>query len=232
MAFAARLVAQDAPPGLLRGIAARETATEKARNDYTWRQTAMVQELDSRGAETGHYREVRDILFSSEGKRIEQMAGSLVNTLRRLQLTAEDFRDLRDIQPLMLNTAALFMYESKFRGDETVAGVDCWVLGIEPRQILYGQRLFEGTIWADKADLSIVKTEGRAVPQEHGGKHENLFPHFVTVRRKVDGRYWFPAETLGDDTLAFSSGLQRERLTVLYENYQRFSSESTVKFGP
>ncbi len=231
MLFAARLRAQEPPPNLLRRIAARETETEKARNDYTWRQTVVVEELDAHGAETGRYSEVRDILFSPDGKRIEQMVGRPVLTMTRLRLTDEDFRDLRDIQPLALTTDALFMYESQFRGDETVEGIDCWVLAIEPRQILSGQRLFQGTIWADKADLSIVKSDGQAVPQEHGGKHENLFPHFTTLRKKVDGRYWFPAETFGDDTLPFSTGVQRERLTVHYSNYKRFSSESTVKFG-
>ncbi len=231
MLFALRLSAEEPPPNLLRRIAARETETQKARNDYTWRQTVLLEELDSRGAATGHYREVRDILFSPDGKRIEQMVGKPVLTLTRLELTDEDFRDLREIQPLVLTTEAVFMYESKFRGDETVDGVDCWVLQIEPRQILSGQRLFEGTIWADKSDLSIVQTDGRAVPQEHGGKRENLFPHFTTSRMKVDGRYWFPARTFGDDTLPFSGGAQRERLTVHYSNYKRFSAESTVKFG-
>jgi hypothetical protein len=213
----------------VRRVAAREAQDEKERNNYTWRQTFVVQELNARGFETGRYREIRDILFSPEGKRTEQLAGKPSNTLTRLGLTEEDFSDLRDIQPLLLTTERLFLYETKFRGDEKVDGVDCWVLEIRPRQILAGQRLFDGMIWLDKSDDGIVKSRGQAVPQERGGKHENLFPHFTTTRRKVDG-HWFPASTLGDDTLWFQSGPLRERLSVRYENYKRFSAESTIHF--
>ena len=220
----------EAPPAdLTRRVAARETQDEKARNNYTWRQTVVVAELDAKGHETGRYREVRDILFSPEGKRMEQFAEKSSNTLTHLVLTEEDFADLRDIQPLLLTTDRLFMYESQFKGDEMVDGADCWVLSVRPRQILAGQRLFDGMIWVDKRENAIVKSQGQAVPQERGGKHENLFPHFTTTRRKVDG-HWFPASTLGDDTLGFRGGPQRERLSVRYENYQRFSAESTIHF--
>jgi hypothetical protein len=219
----------DPPADLVRRVAARETEEEKARNDYTWRQTVIVEELDSRGASTGRYRETRDILFAADGTRTEQFVGKPSNTMTHLILTDEDFHDLREIQPLLLTTDRLFMYESQYKGDETVDGVDCWILQIRPRQILAGQRLFEGMIWVDKQGNAIVKTEGQAVPQERGGKHENLFPHFRTTRRKVDG-YWFPESTQGDDTLWFSGGPQRERITVRYENYKRFSSDSTIHF--
>ena len=210
-------------------MAAKETAEEAARNSYTWRQTAEVLELDAKGHATGSYREIRDVLFSAEGKRVEQLATRPANSLTHLILTEEDFRDLREIQPLLLTTERLFMYESQFKGDEMVDGVDCWVLQIRPRQILAGQRLFDGLIWVDKRDNAIVKNQGQAVPQERGGKHENLFPHFTTTRLKVDG-FWFPARTVGDDTLYFSGGPQRERITVRYENYKRFSAETTIHF--
>ncbi|MGA3028715.1 MAG: hypothetical protein ABSF98_28575 [Bryobacteraceae bacterium] len=227
--FGAVSRSEEPPADLARRVAARETEDEKARNNYTWRQTVVVEELDAKGFETGRYREVRDILFSPDGKRVEQWAGKPSNTLTHLGLTDEDFRDLRDIQPLLLTTERLFMYESRFKGEEMADGVDCWVLSVRPRQILAGQRLFDGLIWVDKTDNAIVKSQGQAVPQERGGKQENLFPHFTTTRRKVDG-HWFPASTLGDDTLWFRGGPQRERLSVRYENYKRFSAESTIHF--
>jgi hypothetical protein len=227
--FGPALRSQDPPDNLVRLVAAKETEEELARNNYTWRQTAEVLELDTKGAATGRYREVRDILFSPEGKRFEQLADKPSNTLTHLIMTEEDFQDLREIQPLLLTRDRLFMYESQFKGDEMVDGVDCWVLQIRPRQILAGQRLFDGMIWVDKRDNAIVKNEGQAVPQERGGKHENLFPHFRTTRVKVDA-YWFPASTVGDDTLYFRGGPQRERLTVRYDNYKRFSADTTIHF--
>ena len=50
------------------------------------------------------------------------------------------------------------------------------------------------------------------------------------MRAKVDGKFWFPVRTFGDDVLPFKGGAIRERLEILYENYKRFGAESTVKF--
>ena len=44
------LAAEEAPPAdLARRVAARETESEAARNQYTYRQTVRIDELDSRG---------------------------------------------------------------------------------------------------------------------------------------------------------------------------------------
>ena len=220
---------EDPPPNLARRVAAHEAENEKARNDYTWRQTFVLEEVDGKGFRTGVYKEIRDILFSPEGKRVEQLTEKS-DALTHIKLTDEDFQDLREVQPLLLTTERFFMYETQFKGEETAEDVDCWVLSVRPRQILDGQRLFDGLIWVSKADQAIVKAEGEAVPQVHGLKNENLFPHFTTLRRKVDG-HWFPVSTQGDDTLAFHTGPQRERITIRYENYKRFSTETTIKFA-
>jgi hypothetical protein len=110
-------------------------------------------------------------------------------------MTEEDLRDIREIQPLLITRETLFLYEGKYRGEEQMDGIDCWLMEVRPRQILSGQRYFDGTVWVDKRDYSIVRLEGRAVPQIHGTKEENLFPHFTTLRETVDGKFWFPVKT-------------------------------------
>lgn len=50
------------------------------------------------------------------------------------------------------------------------------------------------------------------------------------MREKIDGKYWFPAVTLGDDILPFRTGPQRIRLTIRYENYKRFAAESSIEY--
>ncbi len=212
-------------------MAQKETATRDARNDYTYRQTVTLQELNDRGSQVGEYREVRDIIFSPQHERTEQFVGAPVKDLHRLKMTDEDFHDIRDIQPFVITTEDLWNYETRFRGDERMDDVDCWVLQVRPRQILQGQRLFDGMLWVSKQDYSVVRLEGQAVPPIYNGKDENLFPHFTTVRKPVDGTHWFPALTFADDVLPFSSGGQRIRLTIRYSNYKRFGAESTVTFG-
>ena len=149
-------------------------------------------------------------------------------TIKNLVLTEEDFADIRNIQPLVLTEDRLWNYETKFRGDEKIDDVDCWVLQVRPRQILQGQRFFDGMIWVDKKDYNIVRMEGQAVPQIRTTKSENLFPRFTTIRKPLDGKHWFPVYTYADDTLQFRTGPQRIRLRIAYSSYKRFGAESTL----
>src|ERR1035437_3813123 len=136
------------------------------------------------------------------------LVGNPSNALKNLILTEQDFEDIRNIQPLVLTEDRVWNYETKFRGDETVDEVDCWVLQVRPRQILQGQRFFDGMIWVDKK--------------------EYLFPLFTTIRKPLDGKHWFPVYTYADDTLQFRTGPQRIRLRIAYSGYKRVGAESTL----
>jgi hypothetical protein len=222
--------AEDAPPDLAKRIAHQETQTQALRDNYTYRQTVELQELDNRGGARGEYREIRDVIFSPQHERTEQMIGHPTVNLKNLKMTDEDYRDIRDIQPFVLPEEQLWIYETKFRGEEHMDDIDCWVLQVRPRQILQGQRLFDGLVWADKRTFSIVRMEGQAVPQIRTLKSENLFPRFTTIRRPFDGDHWFPVTTWADDTLYFRTGPQRIRLTIRYSNYKKFGADSTIIF--
>jgi len=230
LSFSRLGAADDPPPNLIRLIAARETETAQAQSNYAYRQTVTLDELNSNGLTEGAYREVRDIIFSPEHERSEQMVGKPFRTLTHLKMTDEDFRDIRDVQPFLLTKDQAFLYDTKFRGEENMDGVDCFVVQIRPRQILDGQRLFDGMLWVSKKDYSVIRSEGQAVPEIRTLKTENLFPHFTTLRQKVEGDFWFPVMTYGDDTLYFRGGAQRIRLTIRYTEYQRFGADSKITF--
>lgn len=219
--------ADDPPANLAKLVAHRETETQTERNEYTYRQTVTIEELDDHGGARGQYREVRDIIFSPTHERTERLVGTPQNGLKNLVMTEEDFHDIREIQPLVLTEELLWNYETKSRGEETIDGVDCWVLQVRPRQILQGQRFFDGTLWVDQKEYNIVRMQGQAVPQIRSMKSENLFPRFTTIRKAIDGKHWFPIYTYADDTLQFRTGPQRERLRIAYSEYKRFGAEST-----
>jgi hypothetical protein len=224
------LRAGDPPPDLIRRVALRESETEQAQSNYTYRQSVAIEEFDSHGARTGDYREVRDIIFSPQQERTEKMVGKPSDSLSRLKLTDQDFRDIREVQPFLLTKDQAFLYETRFRGEETMDGVECYAIQVRPRQILDGQRLFDGMLWVSKQDYSIIRSEGQAVPQIRTLKDENLFPHFTTLRQKVEGGFWFPVTTYGDDTLYFRNGPQRIRLVIRYSDYKKFSADSKITF--
>ena len=222
------------PADLVKRVAERETETEVARASYTYQQTVELAEWDSRGTRGGLYVETREILFSATGERSENFLKRPSDTLRFLKLTPEDFADLREIQPALMTTGRLPFYRARVKGEESVDGIDCWVIALEPKQILEGQRFFSGLIWVAQSDFSIVRTEGQAVPaivrRKNGQREENLFPRFSTVRQRMPDGYWLPVATLADDDLAFQHGAVRMRLKVEYRRYQRFGAESTIRY--
>jgi hypothetical protein len=222
--------AEDPGPQFLRDVAARSSEFKAARDHYTYRQTVQFIELDPRGQEVGSYREVRDIIFSPQKQRTEVLVRRPFENLKNLKLTEEDFRDVREVNPFVLTREELPYYQVKFQGSEPMDEVDCFVFRLAPRQTLEGQRLFEGLIWVSAKDRQVVRTEGRPVPQIYRTKGENLFPHFTTVYRPVDGKYWFPVRTLADDTLYFRSGPQKVRLIIRYDDYKRFSADTSIRY--
>lgn len=213
----------------MKRVAENERENEAARLNYMYRQTVVVEEVEPRG---GRFRETREVIFSPAGERIERATAKPFNSLKRLILTPEDSEDIRHIQPLMLTPEMLPRYRVRFRGEENVDGVDCWAVEITPRQVFAGFRMFEGMAWVDKRDLMVVRIHGQAVPPVRTSKSENLFPRFTTIRRKVDGRHWFPELTYADDVLPFRTGALRMRLEIRYADYRRFGAESKITFDP
>ncbi len=219
----------DPPADLIKRVAQREAATEAARNQYLYRQSVTIEEYDTRGNALGSYREAREVIFTPAGERVEQFSEKPFSRLQRLILTDEDFQDIRNIQPLLLTPDMLPRYFIKFRGDERIDGVECWVLDIQPRQILQGMRMFEGLAWVEKESLAIIRTHGQAVPPIYSNGRENLFPRFTTLRAKIDDLY-FPVRTYADDILPFRTGPLRMKFNIRYTGYRRFGAESKITF--
>jgi hypothetical protein len=210
-------------------VAENERENEAARLHYTYRQSVVIDEVEPRG---GRFRESREVVFMASGERVENPVGRGHNDLKRLVLTPEDFEDIRNIQPIMLTPEMLPRYRVRFKGEETIDGLDCWVVELSPRQVFAGFRMFDGMVWVEKSSLMAVRIHGQAVPPVRTSGSENLFPRFTTVRARIDGKHWFPVLTHADDILPFRSGALRMRLEIRYADYKRFGAESTIRFEP
>ena len=76
---------------IVQKFAAKELQFSKAREVYTYRQTARIQELDDNGAITGRWETVSDIVFSPEGKRTEHVVRSPVPSLHNIIADARGY---------------------------------------------------------------------------------------------------------------------------------------------
>jgi hypothetical protein len=211
-------------------FAAREAEFKKERDNYTYTQTFVIQTIDPDGMADGEYQMRSDILFTPDGKRFEKVTYAPASTLQRIQMSQQDLDDLEHVQPFVLTSEELPKYDIKYVGREAVDQLNTYVFDVGPKKLEKNQRYFQGRVWVDDADLEIVKTDGKAVPdiKKHG--QENVFPRFETFRENIEGHYWFPTYTRADDMLQFSSGGVHIRMTVRYANYKRFGV--TIKLGP
>jgi hypothetical protein len=214
---------------IIKKFAGKESEFAKARENYTYRQTVRVLELDEAGNTRGRHEMVSDIIFSAEGKRTERVVRAPVTTLKNLQLTPEDEQDLRSVQPFVLTSADIDKYHVRYLGKETLDEIPCFVFAVKPKRMEQGLRYFTGLIYVDDRDLQIVKSYGRATGLLKKGSDQQ-FPKFETYREQIDKKFWFPTFTTANDVLMFASGPQPIRMTVRYEDYKQFKSDVIIKF--
>jgi hypothetical protein len=216
---------------IVQKFAAHEAEFAKARENYVYKQTARIQELDEAGNTTGRWEIVSDIIFASDGKRSEHVTRSPVSTLSQLILTPEDMEDLKSVQPFVLTTDQLPKYYIRYLGRQKVDEIGCYVFAVKPIKYEGKQRYFQGEVWVDDKDLQIVKSYGRGVGSANKGGNGQQFPKFETYREQVDGKFWFPTYTIANDTLHFKNSDVRMKQTVKYEDYKRFKADTSITFG-
>jgi hypothetical protein len=215
---------------IIQKFAAKEAAFAQARENYTYRQTARIQELDAGGNAGGRWEEVADITFDSGGKRTDKVVRAPVQTLSQIIMTPEDLEDMRRVQPFVLTTTELPNYNIRYLGKQQVDEIGTYVFAVKPKKLDPGKRYFSGEVWVDDRDLQIVKSYGRATGQLKKNEDQQ-FPKFETYREQIDGKYWFPTYTVANDTLHFKDNDVRIKQTIRYEDYKQFKSDVKVTFG-
>jgi hypothetical protein len=222
------------PPGvpvqeIIQKFTEHEEEFRKERDNFTYTQIFVFQELDEDDRPDGEYRLTSDILFTPAGKRYEKVLEAPSPSLKRITMSQQDFDDIEKVWPLVLTPSDLPKYDVKYVGREQVDEVSTYVFDIAPLKLEKGQRYFQGRVWVEDKDLQIVKTHGKATGLLKK-KEDQAFPIFETFRENIEGHYWFPTYTRADDYLRFKTGQAVHiRLSVRYQNYKRFGS--TIKIG-
>ncbi|MBV9405007.1 MAG: hypothetical protein JO211_06665 [Acidobacteriaceae bacterium] len=216
---------------IIKKFTQKETEFSLARENYTYRQTSKLEEIDPPG---GAYEMVEEVGFDDRNRRTSHVVRAPVTSLQNIVMTGEDEQDLRNVMPFVLTNDTADQYIINYVGPEQVDEISCYVFSVRPKVLTKDRkRYFEGQIWVDDQDLQIVKTYGRSTG--HLGRGEDQqFPKFTTYREQIDGKYWFPTYTYADDVLNFKDGpSQRIKVIVKYDHYKKwdFNTHSTITYG-
>ena len=226
-----------APEEIIRKFAAKESEFQKALDHYTYRRVVRVQTLNDDNKVDGEYYQVDDVIFDSQGKRMEKVVYAPESTLERIMMSPTDFHDILYGFPFVLTTEDVGQYNLKYVGKQKVDEVDCYVFDVSPKQIEKGKRYLLGKVWVDTTELQIVVTNGRMVPDDTRKGQEDLHAPFMTWRNQVDGHYWFPVYTKGEGILHFSGGhgyMAQDvhiRNVIKYTDYKQFGSTIRILDG-
>ncbi len=226
------------PAALIEKFGARETAFNTARNEYTFRQTVIVQTInDDTNKPDGTYKQITDIVFSDSGKRAEHVVFAPQNTIERVIMSEADFDDIQKRLPFVLTTPELPQYDLTYLGRQKVDDIETYVFDCKPKTLEKGKRYFQGKVWVDQQQFEIVLINGKSVPDNLKHGHEDLSPPYTTYYQEVDGGNWFPVYTKADGVLHFpaENGQMANnvhiRYTVRYEDYKRFHAKSRIIYN-
>jgi hypothetical protein len=215
---------------IIQKFAAKESAFAKARDNYTYRQTASIQEADQNGTPGGRWAETTDVTFTPSGERTEHVVNAPVSTLQMIIMDPGDVEDMRHTQPFVLTTEELPNYWVRYLGHQQVDEIGCYVFAVKPKKMEPNKRYFSGEVWVDDQELQIVKSYGRGVGvQKRGEDHQ--YPKFETYREQIDGKYWFPTYTIANDTLHFKESDVRIKQIIRYQDYKQFKSDVKITYG-
>src|SRR5256885_865648 len=165
-----------------------EEEFRKERDNFTYTQIFVFQEIDENSRPDGEYRLTSDILFTPAGKRYEKVVDAPAPTLSRISMSQQDFDDIEKVWPLVLTPDELPKYDVKYVGREQVDEVGTYVFDIAPKKLEKSQRYLQGRIWVEDKDLQIVKTRGKATGLLKK-KEDQAFPTFETfIESRVDSK--------------------------------------------
>jgi hypothetical protein len=216
----------------------RESAFAAAREDYTFVQDVKFNTIsDDTGRPDGEYHQVTDISFDKDGKREEHVTFAPQNTIERVIMTENDFKDIEKRLPFILTAPEIPDYNITYLGKQKVDELDTYVFDVAPKQLVKGHRYFQGKAWVDQQDDEIVLVNGLNVPQDTRPGHADLSPPFTTYYEQIDGKYWFPTYTRAEGTLHFppQNGALSEdihvRSVIHYTDYKRYRTSITIHYN-
>jgi hypothetical protein len=222
---------------IIQKMGQQESAFSAARDNYTFRQDVKFDTIsDDTNRPDGEYHQITDISFAPDGRREEHVVFAPQNTIEKVIMTENDFKDIEKKLPFVLTAPELPEYNLTYLGKQKVDELDTYVFDCAPKTLVKGKRYFQGKVWVDTIDNEIVLINGLTVPQDTRPGHEDLSPPYTTYYQQIDGKYWFPTYTKAEGILHFAA--QRGALSqdvhvktvVRYTDYKRFKTSVTIHY--
>jgi len=201
-----------------------EDLNKKTYNEDTLDQTVKVEELVTNG---GLYELDGQQYSKSDGQRYESVLKQPTSNLHYTEFSLEDVKFLADLQLFFLTTEELPQYKLSYEGKEKLDQITTYLFRVQPKQLL-SKPLFDGVVWIDDQDFSIVKSYGQFLTSNGSFAPSFPFQMFEVYRENLQGHLWLPTYIRSDSDVKAQQGTVPIRLVVRSSNFRPTAAAPAV----
>ena len=181
---------------IIQKFAANEDGMKKAYAAYNFTQTIRIEELGDPG---GKLTVTGETYVKPDGQRYWRTTKPMNSDLKSIYLTLDDIHTIASLPEFVLTTDEIGNYNFLYAGEDKLDELTTYVFQVKPKQLNRTRRFFDGVIWVDDHDLTIVKMYGKFVSELAGNGTKLPFSMFETYRENFQEKYWLPTYTNSDD---------------------------------
>ena len=141
--------------------------------------------------------------------------------------------ELTKIPVFPLVSSNLSKYNISYQGKQPVDELSTYVFQVKPKQLERAHAYFDGLVWVDDHDLTIVKSYGKWVTETGDFQPSKLpFAIFETYRQPVADKYWLPAYSSSDGVYDNRGASVPVRLTIRWDQYAPLPAADPSRQNP
>ena len=154
---------------IIRKFAANEDVMKKQYDEYSFARTIRIEELTDPG---GKFVMSGVVYTKPNGERTLRVEKQAESNLKQTDFTLEDVRIIAQLPLFILTTEEIPNYTFTYAGQDKLDQLNTYVFQVRPKQLSRKRRFFEGAVWVDDRDLTIVKSYGKFIGELAGQWNE------------------------------------------------------------
>ena len=219
---------EPAPPSIpaeqiIQRFTQNEDLNKKTYDADTLDQNFKVEELVTNG---GLYELDGEQYTKSDGQHYENVLKQPTSNLHYTEFSLEDVKFLAGLPLFFLTAEELPKYNLSYEGKEKLDQLNTFIFRVQPKQ-LGKEPLFDGVVWIDDQDFSIVKSYGHFVTDKGNFAASFPFQMFEIYRENLQGHLWLPTYVRSDSEVKAPQGTVPIRLVVRSSNFKLNAPAST-----
>ncbi len=213
-------------PEIIRRFAANEDVMKKEYDAYDFDRSIRIEELTDPG---GKFVVSGKVYTKPNGERYLRIENPPEANLKQTDFTLEDVRIIAQLPLFILTTEEIANYTFTYAGQDKLDQLETYVFQVKPKRLSRQHRYFEGVVWVDDHDLTIVKSYGKFVSEIAGNGMKLPFSMFETFRENFQEKYWLPTYTRSDDYVENKDvGELHMRMVIRDTNFKLGASPSAA----